>query len=705
MKKPLLAATPLLAAGRNAPTFSPGRPTSWRKIGSTVLGIALLSLAPGGAYAASSATVALSPAISKSTLISAMDPAQVITIQLSLPLSDRQGAHDLLQHVSNPNDALFGQYITVEEFADRFGGNAANFAAVKQWAVENRLSILHESSARTSLTVSGTVAQMERLFKTQLSNYRSAAGDEFYSASVEPTLPSEIVSMIRGVVGLTGGVQKAPLYKVAKTVGEKPETSGIRTETGTGPGGGYAPDDLKTAYYIPTFGDLEPQTVAIFEQGGIVKSDVTTYEKYFKLPDVPITATGVGGSDTKPNDGTIIEVDLDIQAIIGINPKVKEIQVYVADYQTTNFSVGLVDTFDEVAKKRVAQTLSVSYGVDEVQQGDTAIQNEDDALVECEDAGVTVLVSAGDDGAYGRTGTETYPATLNAPDPGSQPLVTCVGGTSLSTTSSQQYAGEVVWNDLSFDEGATGGGVSSYWALPSYQPSALVTQNGGSSTARNVPDVAAVADPQTGFAVYTASAGGWIVVGGTSLSAPLWAANISILNAGLQYLDDVKTPKVGFFNPVLYTALVNSNFPAGFLYPITSGSNGDAALYGTPGYNAGPNYNNCTGLGSLWGPAGYEIVLYSGTGKNIPKAPAKITVTPSTTSAEISWTKSTGATGYAVFVTYIPSGQTTADSQFLVTKSPKIKVTGLTAASPYGVAVAAVNKGGAAEDITTFTTN
>jgi Pro-kumamolisin, activation domain/Fibronectin type III domain len=702
MKKSPLAAAPLVDMGRNTPTLFTRRTLSWRKIGPTVLGVTFLSFASGRASAESSATVELSPAITESTLLSAMDPAKEITIQLSLPLSDGQGAYELLQHISDPKDPLFRQYITVEEFAARFGGNAADFAAVKQWAVNNQLSILHESSARTSLTVRGTVAQMARLFMTQLNNYRSAAGDEFYSASVAPTLPSEIASKVRGVVGLTGGVQKAPLYKVGKVIGENPETAAAPTNAGTGPGGGFAPDDLKTAYSIPTFGSLVPQEIAIFEQGGIVKSDITTYEKQFKLPDVKITQVGVDGSDTGAN-GTIIEVDLDIDAILGLNPSVKQIQVYVADYQSINFSIGLVDTFDEVAKKRTAQTLSVSYGTDEAVQGATAIKNESDALLECETAGITVVVSAGDDGAYGRTGTNTYPAKLNAPDPGSQPLVTCVGGTSLTTSSTQQYVGEVVWNDLSSGHGATGGGVSSIWALPNYQPSSLVTSNGGSSTNRNVPDVGAVADPFTGYAVYNKSNGGWITVGGTSLSAPVWASYLSILNAGLQYLDGVTTPRLGFFNALLYSALGNNYAPAGSLYQILDGSNGDAAAYGTAGYNAGLNYNNCTGLGSLWGPAGYEAILYSGTGKGKPHAPSKINVKPASTSAEISWPKVTGATGYAVFVINTASGSQSS-ALFHLTKALKLNVTGLTAGQTYSVAVAAVNKGGAAETTSSFAT-
>ena len=120
------------------------------------------------------------------------------------------------------------------------------------------------------------------------------------------------------MVGLTGGVQKAPLYKVGKVFGENPATPAIRTDAGTGPGGAFAPDDLKTAYSIPTFGGLVKQTVAIFEQAGIVKSDLTTYETEFSLPDVPVTQTGVDGSGTKANSQVTVEVYLDIDAILGL---------------------------------------------------------------------------------------------------------------------------------------------------------------------------------------------------------------------------------------------------------------------------------------------------------------------------------------------------------------------------------------------------
>ena len=108
-------------------------------------------------------------------------------------------------------------------------------------------------------------------------------------------------------------------------------------------------------------------------------------------------------------------------------------------------------------------------------------------------------------------GTETYPATLNATDPGSQPLVTCVGGTSLSTGPHEVRLWEVVWNNLGLlYGGATGGGASSYWTIPPWQAPSYVTTNGGSPAYRNVPDVAAVGDPLTGVSVYSKINGGWL---------------------------------------------------------------------------------------------------------------------------------------------------------------------------------------------------
>ena len=92
---------------------------------------------------------------------------------------------------------------------------------------------------------------------------------------------------------------------------------------------------------------------------------------------------------------------------------------------------------------------------------------------------------------------------------------------------------------MGLGDGATGGGVSNLWPNPEigfFQGTDLVEFNGGDGSARNVPDVAALADPLTGVGIYLKSQGGWIQIGGTSASAPMWAGYMSIVNAAGQFL-------------------------------------------------------------------------------------------------------------------------------------------------------------------------
>jgi subtilase family serine protease len=702
-------------AVRNSPVRLFAGAFSRRHAASVAIGaFASLLFAPCGAFALSSSALALSPEVAKSNLVSAMDPAAEIIIQLTLPLSDRQGAYDLLKHISTPKDPLYHHYITAQEFAARFGANAADYATLRAWAVANGLSIIHESSARISLSVSGTVAQLQKLFKTQLNYYKTASGEQFYSASVEPTVPSEIASKVQKVVGLTGGAQKASLYKIGKTLGESPVTPLVRTDTagGTGPGGTYAAKDLRTAYQIPKFGGVSAQVVAVFEDSGIHKTDFEKYLTTNKLPAIPLKQIPVDQTTVTVN-GDEVEAVLDVDMIAAINPRVKEIQLYAAPGANTigQFSQELVDVFDAVGVAASSpggpSILSVSYGLDEIQMalGGGDPNAEAAALEGLAMEGVTVFVSAGDQGAYGRTGLDNSPATLNAPDPGSQIFVTSVGGTTLFTYSKEQYLGEEVWNGLGLypGAGATGGGVSALWKNPEigfFQGPALVEYNGGDGSARNVPDVAALADPLTGVGIYLKDQGGWLQIGGTSASAPMWAGYMSIVNAGGQFLG---IGNVGYFNPLLYFTGTNfySNSDAipaglGLWYPIVDGTNGNYNLYGVAGYGAGYYYNNCCGLGSLFGPYAYQLLSALTVSSSLD--PAGLKATPTTTTATIKWDAVTGASGYGVYLDVLsPVGNPptsfdlTSNAIATVTKKTSIKFSGLNPKGYYGVFVSAVD--------------
>ena len=241
-----------------------------------------------------------------------------------------------------------------------------------------------------------------------------------------------------------------------------------------------------------------------------------------------------------------------------------------------------------------------------------------------------------------------------------------------------------MWNRLGLGFGATGGGVSSYWLIPTWQNPAYVTNNGGSSTYRNVPDVGAVGDPLTGVGVYSKINGGWIQIGGTNVSAPIWGGYMSILNAGSEYLYG---KSIGFFNQTLYgigfLKGIGYGNPSTYLLPVLDGTNGDAALYGgVSGFSAGPGYTNCTGSGTIWGGDFATEVLKSQTGRGkVPAGFVFFTPTLTETTAEFHWTDADLATGY-VFELVGPGGLASTVTSF-VTKNRQLTIKNLAPQTNY----------------------
>src|SRR6202035_1569218 len=161
------------------------------------------------------------------------------------------------------------------------------------------------------------------------------------------------------------------------------------------------------------------------------------------------------------------------------------------------------------------------------------------------------------------------------------------GGTTLQGSGST-ITSEVVWNELTNNEGATGGGVSNVFPLPSWQAGAGVPKPTNPAGGRGVPDVAGDADPATGYVIRVDGTN--MVIGGTSAVAPLWAGLIAVANAQ-------NGKSAGFLQPAIYAAKGKAAFN-----DITSGTN----YSGTPvGFKAGPGWDACTGLGS---PIGTKLI-------------------------------------------------------------------------------------------------
>jgi subtilase family serine protease len=502
---------------------------------------------------------------------------------LTLPMRDAAGAAKFVADVSNPASALYGHYLTPAQFGARFGADQAAYEYVRSWAGSAGFTVSPRTAAHTMITISGGAGLFARVFSTSFASYDTQGHGLGRALMRAPRLPSELSGYVDSIVGLASRAQYAPLYHVVP--------ASARTAVGTGLGDGYAPTDIRTAYDIPPQTSATPtETVALFEQGGYTTSDISTYDTEYGI-SVPVTPIGVNGSSTAPNSSIEIEDELDIDSVGGVNPATKQILVY--EDTASSFSAALVGAFTQIADDDTATVVSVSYGLDEKSQGKNAVNAENTALTQLAAQGQTVFVSSGDGGASGTQilGIIAYRSGLNVEDPGSQPLVTSVGGTELNVTSTETWSSETTWDEWASGEGATGGGISAYWTIPSYQlkkGKSVATANGGSANYRNVPDLAADADPYTGYSIYTASEGGWIAVGGTSLASPLWAGMMSVINADRVAKSE---PRVGYFNTNLYALSPQSSF-----HDITVGNNSTTKL---KGFNAGTGYDDVTGWGSV----------------------------------------------------------------------------------------------------------
>jgi kumamolisin len=286
----------------------------------------------------------------------------------------------------------------------------------------------------------------------------------------------------------------------------------------------------------------------------------------------------VDGGVNTPGGAADGEVELDIE-VVGSIANGANIAVYFAPNTDQGFVDAITDAVHDTARK--VSIISISWGGPEESWTQQALTALNAALQDAASLGVTVATASGDGGSSDGAGD----GQLHADFPSSSPYALACGGTTL-TASGTQISSEVVWNETANNEGATGGGVSNFFAVPSYQSGAGVpTQPVTGFVGRGLPDVAGNADPTTGYVINVD--GQSVVVGGTSAVAPLWAGLIALINQQLG------TP-VGFLNPKLY--------PLGetVCNDITSGNNDDSGLgY----YNASTGWDPCTGLGSPNGAA------------------------------------------------------------------------------------------------------
>jgi kumamolisin len=481
----------------------------------------------------------------------------------------------VLRRRAEPAESTFlGNALSPAELVESYGADPADVGLVRDTLAAHQVEVVSVDPASRRVRVAGTAQALAELFGTTL-HAAEVDGVVVRHRSGELSVPAELDGVVQAVLGLDTRPQARALSRAAQ-----PRAGSVS----------YTPTQLAAIYQMPSGLDGSGQTIAVIELGGGYRTqDLDTYFSGLGLATPSVTSVGVdgasngGGNDPSGADG---EVLLDIEVAGGVAPAAAQV-VYFAP----NTDAGFVDAISTAAHATPTPTvMSISWGGSEDGWTGQARTAMDQALADAALLGVTVTVAAGDNGsADSSTG-----GGVHVDFPASSPHVLACGGTSLQADSSTgTVQSETVWNDGT-SGGATGGGVSDAFALPSWQASAGVPARSGGATGRGVPDVAADADPQTGYQVLVD--GTSTVYGGTSAVAPLWAGLICRLAQGAGR-------RFGLLQPVLYGTVAAGATAPGFR-DITTGNNGS--------YAAGPGWDPCTGLGVPDGAALLALLTKAG---------------------------------------------------------------------------------------------
>ena len=564
------------------------------------LGVLALSVSLGALTLVAAPVVASEPRVvvanptplpPKDTVVS-----RTITTSFDLQLTQRN-ASSLAGYIANLYNSAspdYHHFLTPESYARLFGASPATIAAVRSYLSGYGLRIAKLGASHVLLHVSGPTTAIAKAFDTPVETVRTTGGALVAKFAHAATLPPAVANNVQNVTGLSSVVSPSTSLASAHVVSHGATATACSSAgtAGTTPNtlGGYPATVQAQLYGLSSeyaSGDTGVgQTIAAYELGLYDQADVATYVACYGLSPT-ITPINVDGG---PTGGYSEEATIDIEEAAALAPGAA-----IDIYQGPDDGSSPLDVYQQIANDDTATIVTTSWGICE--NDPTGSVDAEQAIFEQMAAqGQTVVAAAGDSGSSDcANNNDGYtPTTLAVDDPASQPLVTGVGGLSVTSTSPLS---ESVWND-GVSGGAGGGGESAIWSRPSWQNGTGITS---ADTMRMVPDLSTMADPNTGFIeYYTGTATGtvlcrrtcstgWSSIGGTSIGAPLVSALVAVA------AQVCGTTRLGFINPQLY-AMASEG--VGF-NDVTTGNNN---LYSVAGYSAGVGYDMASGLGSPDGP-------------------------------------------------------------------------------------------------------
>ena len=511
--------------------------------------------------------------------VSGDEPIEV-RVTLKAPPSLQKKVDELASQPLNER-----QYLSRGELDKNYGSDDAAISKIEQFAREHNLSVSRIDPGQHSVYLTGSAREMSLAFQTYLDYYESSDGITYRGRTGPVHVPEDLADLIVSVNGLDERPVARPKMRLRSAA--TPHAGGAID---------YTPQELAKLYSFPAVANAgQGQCIAIIELGGgFRQSDLNTY---FGAHGPKVTAVSVDRGRNAPTGdpgGPDGEVMLDIEVAGAVAPA-SNIAVYFAP----NTSKGFLDAISAAVhdQTRNPSVISISWGSPEDGGGysPSVLNAFDQAFQAAAAVGVTITVAAGDNGS-----SDGMPSGDHVDFPASSPRVTACGGTKLVAPDKKTIQSETVWNEGA-QHGATGGGVSKVFAVPTYQnglKAARTDNTAPALTGRGVPDIAAVADPLTGYDVLVD--GERFPIGGTSAVAPLMAGLVAIFNQQLG-------KPLGFWNPMLYAALGSGAFR-----DITGGNNGT--------YAAAQGWDACTGVGV---PVGTALLgALQGKAKTVEKAQA-----------------------------------------------------------------------------------
>jgi subtilase family serine protease len=526
-------------------------------------------------------------------------PMEHMLLTLTPDTAQQDALEQLLDAQLNPESPYYHQWLTPEQFAERFGVSDNDAAQITRWLQDHGIEVEEITAGRQSIVFSGVASQVESAFHTQIHAYK--IGNELHHANAtDPEIPAALVQVVGGVVSLHDFHSEPMHGSVHKP---SPEFTS---------GGSYylAPADFATIYdLLPLYQDAingSGQSIAIVARSNIKITDVRQFRTSFGLPanDPQIIVNGADPGIWNSDEETEADLDAEWSGAVARSATIK----FVVS-KSTNSSDGVDLSAQYIVNHNLAPVMSTSFGLCEASLGSSGNSFLNSLWQQAAAQGITVFVSSGDDGAAGCDSASASSATHGRAVNGlcSTPYSVCVGGTEFNDVSDPSlywssfnaagtqasalsYIPEIAWNESGPGEGlwASGGGASTIYAKPSWQAGTGVPADGK----RDVPDVSLTSAGHDGYLIY--QEGGLYVVGGTSAASPSFAGVLAMVvqHAGARQ---------GNANTTFYSLASKQRAGgASIFHDIIKGNN---SVPGQAGFNAAIGYDQATGLGSVDGSA------------------------------------------------------------------------------------------------------